>query len=144
MIHIWQAACRVWVHGDGKEEDPEFAQVPVKPPNAKSTDLMLAKWDDGAVWAIEGLTVEQFDGRHGGSDGSAGGYTTTYVRIIYIYMYIYTVSALAIFTYIYIYVIVVYYVVLCFILLYFTFLYFYSLYMYISYFYMCIVYIIYF
>ena len=102
MIHIWQAACRVWVHGDGKEEDPEFAQVPVKPPNAKSTDLMLAKWDDGAVWAIEGLTVEQFDGRHGGSDGSAGGYTTTYVRIIYIY--IYTVSALAIFTYIYIYI----------------------------------------
>ena len=102
MIHIWQAACRVWVHGDGKEDDPEFAQVPVKPPNAKSTDLMLAKWDDGAVWAFEGLTVEQFDGRHGGSDGSAGGYTTTYVRIIYIYMYIYTVSALAIFTYIYI------------------------------------------
>ena len=144
MIHIWQAACRVWVHGDGKEDEPEFAQVPVKPPNAKPTDLMLAKWDDGAVWAIEGLTVEQFDGRHGGSDGSAGGYTTTYVRIIYIYMYIYTVSALAIFTYIYIYVIVVYYVVLCFILLYFTFLYFYSLYMYISYFYMCIVYIIYF
>ena len=140
MIHIWQAACRVWVHGDGKEDDPEFAQVPVKPPNAKSTDLMLAKWADGAVWAIEGLTVEQFDGRHGGSDGSAGGYTTTYVRIIYIY----TVSALAIFTYIYIYVIVVYYVVLCFILLYFTFLYFYSLYMYITYFYMRIVYIIYF
>ena len=142
MIHIWQAACRVWVHGDGKEDEPEFAQVPVKPPNAKPTDLMLAKWDDGAVWAIEGLTVEQFDGRHGGSDGSAGGYTTTYVRIIYIY--IYTVSALAIFTYIYIYVIVVYYVVLCFILLYFTFLYFYSLYMYITYFYMRIVYIIYF
>ena len=106
MIHIWQAACRVWVHGDGKEDDPEFAQVPVKPPNAKPTDLMLAKWDDGAVWAIEGLTVEQFDGRHGGSDGSAGGYTTTYVRIIYIYiyMYIYTVSALEIFTYIYIYI----------------------------------------
>ena len=104
MIHIWQAACRVWVHGDGKEEDPEFAQVPVKPENAKSTDLMLAKWaSDDAVWEIPCLTVEQFDGRHGGSDGSAGGYTTTYVRIIYIYMYIYTVSALAIFTYIYIY-----------------------------------------
>ena len=143
MIHIWQAACRVWVHGDGKEEDPEFAQPPVKPANAKSTDLMLAKWaSDDAVWEIPCLTVGQFYSRHGGSDGSAGGYTTTYVRIIYIY--IYTVSALAIFTYIYIYVIVVYYVVLCFILLYFTFLYFYSLYMYITYFYMRIVYIIYF
>ena len=143
MIHIWQAACRVWVHGDGKEEDPEFAQPPVKPADAKSTDLMLAKWaSDDAVWEIPCLTVGQFDRRHGGSDGSAGGYTTTYVRIIYIY--IYTVSALAIFTYIYIYVIVVYYVVLCFILLYFTFLYFYSLYMYITYFYMRIVYIIYF
>ena len=101
MIHIWQAACRVWVHGDGKEEDPEFAQPPVKPANAKSTDLMLAKWaSDDAVWEIPCLTVGQFDRRHGGSDGSAGGYTTTYVRIIYIY--IYTVSALAIFTYIYI------------------------------------------
>ena len=129
MIHIWQAACRVWVHGDGKEEDPEFAQPPVKPADAKSTALMLAKWaSDDAVWEIPCLTVGQFDLAHGGGDGSAGGYTTTYVRLIYIYIYI----------------IVVYYVVLCFILLYFTFLYFYSLYVYISYFYMRIVYIIYF
>ena len=91
MIHIWQAACRVWVHGDGKEEDPEFAQPPVKPANAKSTDLMLAKWaSDDAVWEIPCLTVGQFDLAHGGGDGSAGGYTTTYVRIIYIYICIYT------------------------------------------------------
>lgn len=78
LIHIWQAACRVWVHKNGKAEDPEFAQQSVKPENAKSTDLMLAKWSsDGAVWEIPCLTVAQFDMRNAGSDGSTGGHTTS-------------------------------------------------------------------